>query len=174
MVSKVSQFAAEMADREAIRDCLYRYSRGIDRADGDMLLSAYWPGAMDYHTGFAGTAEEFVEWALPRLRTMEEQMHLIANILIRIDGDIARAESYFWSVVVPEGGDRQTLAVGRYLDRFEKRDDEWRIAERWVAHDWFNEDGRPGDWSVGPFGMTGLLRGAPRPDDKSYGWLGLE
>ena len=33
MTITVSQAAAELADREAIRDCLMRYSRGIDRAD---------------------------------------------------------------------------------------------------------------------------------------------
>ena len=27
----VSQVQAEMADREAIRDCIYRYARGVDR-----------------------------------------------------------------------------------------------------------------------------------------------
>ena len=67
MIRKVSQIRDEMADREAIRDCLFRYCRGIDRMDAETLRSAYWPGAMDYHTGFTGTVEQFIEWALPRL-----------------------------------------------------------------------------------------------------------
>ena len=33
----------DLVAREAIRDCLYRYCRGIDRADAEMLRSAYWP-----------------------------------------------------------------------------------------------------------------------------------
>lgn len=92
MTKTVSQIGKEMADREAIRDCLYRYCRGIDQMDGEVLASAYWPGAMDYHTGFTGTVEEFVEWALPRLAVMEQNMHMIGNILIRLDG--ARPERF--------------------------------------------------------------------------------
>src|SRR5580692_5001461 len=60
MIRTVSQIKDELADREAIKDCLYRYSRGIDRCDMELLRSAYWPGAMDTHTGFKGTIEEFI------------------------------------------------------------------------------------------------------------------
>jgi len=174
MAITVSQIRDELADREAIRDCLYRYCRGIDRSDPELLRSAYWPGAMDYHTGFTGTVEEFIEWAMPRLAAMEQAMHMIGNIFIRLDGDTASAESYLWSVSVQPGDDpRQVMVVGRYLDRFEKRNDEWRIAERVVVHDWFEESPATADWSQGPFGMSGLLRGAAAPEDKSYGWLSL-
>ena len=33
--------------------------------------------------------------------------------------------------------------AGRYLDRFEKRGDEWRIAARTVVYDWLEERERP-------------------------------
>ena len=58
----------EVLDREAIRDCLYRYCRGIDRCDEATLLSAYWPGAIDDHVFFKGPVEKFVKFALPFLR----------------------------------------------------------------------------------------------------------
>lgn len=171
----VAQIREEMADREAIRDCLYRYCRGIDRMDGGLLASAYWPGAMDHHSGFTGTVEQFIDWAIPRLAAMEQSVHMIGNVLIRIEGDAAKVESYLWSVsVVPGDEPRRVITCGRYNDRFEKRDDEWRIAERWVVHDWYEEAPNMGDWSVGPFGMAGLLRGAAMPDDKSYSWLALQ
>jgi hypothetical protein len=174
MNKTVSQIQSELADREAIRDCLYRYCRGIDRMDAELLRSAYWPGAMDYHTGFTGTVEQFVQWALPRLQAMQDSVHNLGNILIKLDGDKAAVESYFWSVaIVPGDEPRQVMACGRYLDRFEKRNDEWRIAERVVAHDWFQESTQLGDWSIGPFGIPGLLRGRADAEDKSYTWLGL-
>lgn len=168
MIPKLSQIRAELADREAIRDCLYRYTRAVDRGDAELLRTVYWPGAMDFHTGFTGTGEEFIEWALPRLMAMEQNMHLIGNVLIRLEGATANVESYVWTVsVLPGENPRQVFVCGRYLDRFELRDDEWRIAERTVVHDWFNENEAVGDWSAGPFGMSGLLRGAQGGDDPS-------
>ena len=175
MIKTVSQIRDEFADREAIRDCLYRYSRGIDRCDMDMLRSAYWPDAIDDHTGFRGNIDEFIAWAEPRLKAMEHNLHMIGNILIRLDGAKAAVESYLWAVsVLPKGGStREVLVCGRYLDRFERRNDEWRIADRLVVHDWFSERAETGDWSVGPYGMAGLELGATRPHDKSYTWLGM-
>jgi hypothetical protein len=174
MIRTVSQMKEEWADREVIRDCLFRYSRGIDRCDMDLLRSAYWPGAIDRHTGFTGTIEEFAAWAEPRLRAMPHGIHMLGNILIRLDGAEAKVESYFWSVNVMAAGDvREVIACGRYLDRFERRNDEWRIAERLVVHDWFQENATTGDWSKGPFGFSGLELGAAAPEDSSYRWLGL-
>lgn len=174
MIRTVSQIREEWADREAIRDCLFRYSRAIDRCDMALLATAYWPGAVDHHSGFTGTIEEFIAWAEPRLRAIPHSVHMLGNILIRIDGETARVESYFWSVnVLAEGDVREALASGRYLDRFERRGDEWRIAERMVVHDWFRESADTGDWSKGPFGWPDLALGGAAPDDSSYSWLGL-
>ena len=174
MIKTVSQIKDELADREAIRDCLYRYSRGIDRCDMELLRSAYWPDAIDDHTGFRGTRDEFVAWAHPKLQSMEQNVHMIGNILIQLDGASAAVESYLWSVSVIPGERRQaTFVCGRYLDRFERRADEWRIANRLVVHDWFMDGVAPGDWAIGPFGTTGLERGVLMPDDKSYAWLGM-
>lgn len=167
-MTSVSQLREQIADREAIRECLFRYCRGIDRCDAGLVASAYWPGAIDKHTGFDGTVEEFIEWAMPRVAAMEQKMHLIGNIVIEISGSRAAAESYFWSVsVVPGEAPVQIILCGRYLDTFERRDDEWRISERVVVHEWFNEAPVTHDWNVGPFGMAGLLRGSDA-DDPSF------
>ena len=87
MIRTVSQFRDELADREAIRDCLYRYSRGVDRCDEEVLRSAYWEDAFDDHVLFSGTREPFIAWVLPALRAMEQSMHMIGNILIRLHGE---------------------------------------------------------------------------------------
>lgn len=170
-----SQIAEELVDREAIRACLSRYCRGTDRGDRDMLLSAYWPGATDHHTGFDKPVpiEEFVEWALPRMSAMQESIHMITNTYVEIEGNTAKTESYYWSVSVLAGeGRRQIMAAGRYLDRFEKRQDEWRIAERVVVHDWYEEREGEADWSVGPFGgMKNLVRGTPLAHDPGRQWF---
>jgi hypothetical protein len=174
MTRTVTQIRDELADREAIRDCLYRYSRGVDRCDEEALRSAYWPDAHDDHLSFSGTREELIAWSMPILRSMDQSMHMIANILIRIDGATADVESYYYGIhrVSHEGQARDSIGAGRYLDRFERRDDEWRIARRLVVVDWFRDYPDSADWTVGPFG-TPVEPGGRWPEDASYKLLRL-
>jgi hypothetical protein len=169
MTITVLQITEELADREAIRDCLYRYRSGIDRCDEDMLRSAYWPDATDHHLDFFGTREELIAWALPALRGMDQTMHLIGNILIRLHGATASVESYYYGFHRISDGTatRDTIGAGRYLDQFERRGDEWRIARRHVVVDWFREYADSADWARGPFGMK-IVPGSRYPGDESY------
>lgn len=176
MTVTISRLKEEWADREAIRDCLYRYARGIDRIDEDMLRSAYWPDATDDHAGmFTGPASDFVDWAMTTLPGMERTMHVVANVLIRIDGDSAAVESYVYAIhrMDVENEKRDVIGAGRYLDRFARRGDEWRIAERVVTVDWIKEYPDSVDWEKSLFETKEADRGARKPADRSYGWLGL-
>lgn len=133
-----------LLDKEAIRDCLYRYCRGIDRADEAILRSAYWPDAHDRHGAYVGDVEGFFAQALPRLRCGGRGVHQISNILIELHGDIAAVESSFLALQTNAATPAQeTFLCGRYLDRFEKRQDEWRVADRTVVYDWIEERTRP-------------------------------
>ena len=49
--------------------------------------------------------------------------------------------------------ERDTVIGGRYLDRLEKRAGEWRIANRVMLYDWFQDFGVSVDWSQGVMGM---------------------
>jgi hypothetical protein len=174
----VSQIREEWADREAIRDCLLRYTRGIDRADEDMLRSAYWPDATDSHCGFfSGSATEYIDQAVENSATRCPTVHIVTNEMIRINGSSAAVESYVYAIHVgmefEEGVKRDVIASARYLDKFERRDDEWRIAAREVTIDWFREYADSLDWTIGPFGFGDVDRGRQKPVDKSYSWLAL-
>ncbi|MCB2077276.1 MAG: nuclear transport factor 2 family protein [Novosphingobium sp.] len=173
---KVSQVVAELADREAIRDCIYRYARGVDRCDEEELRSVYWEDAVDDHCLFKGAREELIAWVMPLLRAREATSHNIDNIVIRLNGDSADAESYFqgYHVVRGESGVTGHLQGGRYLDRFEKRNDEWRIAMRKVVVDWFRTCPDAGDWAVGPQGQSQIEPGGRFPDDDSYRLIDLK
>ena len=98
MIRTVSQIRDELADREAIRDCLFRYARAVDRLDENLLRTAYWPDAIDTHLEFSGNVEEFIAWAFPKMRAMDQTLHIIGNILIRLDGTTAAVESYFYGI----------------------------------------------------------------------------
>lgn len=154
-----------LIDREAIRDALYRYCRGIDRCDVETLKSAYWPEAVDNHVFFNGNAWEFAEWVVPLLRGRDQTMHMITNAMIRIDGAVAFVESQYVGyerVRSAKRGLSDMFAGGRYLDRMEKRGEEWRIIHRDVVWAWFRVEEDSADWSRGlfghqvPFGGRGL------------------
>ena len=133
-----------LLDREAIRDCLFRYCRGIDRADEAALRSAYWDDATDCHGAWNGSAAGFIAQALDRLRQGGRRVHQVTNILIELHGDVAAVESSFVALQAPAHAPRQeTFLCGRYVDRFERRGTEWRIAARTVVYDWIEERERP-------------------------------
>jgi hypothetical protein len=175
MTTSTTRIAAELADREAIRECLYRYSRGVDRLDADMLRSAYWPEATDKHLEFRGNTEEFIAWAFPVMGAMDQTMHMIGNVLITVHGDTADVESYFYGYhrVTIEEKKSDVIGAGRYLDRFEKRGDEWRIIERLVVTDWFRQYPDSADWEAGLLGLK-VDMGGRYPDDPSYSLLKLK
>ncbi|WP_026622545.1 hypothetical protein M728_005549 (plasmid) [Ensifer sp. WSM1721] len=162
---------AELLDREAIRDCLYRYCRGVDRADEAALRSSYWPDAHDSHGAYSGSAEGFIEFALGVLKTEPRNIHQITNVLIEFIGPAeAAVESYFTARQRgPDGARtiRQVLLCGRYCDLFQKREGEWRIAERTVVYDWLEEQTPPAASEVKRFGLRQPI-GASHPDDPVY------
>jgi len=170
VTTSVSKILGELADREAIRECLYRYSRGVDRLDADMVRSAYWPDCTDNHMSFTGNAEEFIAWSFPIMGTMDQTMHIIGNVLMTIRGDTADVESYFYGIHrinLPDGAKSDVIGAGRYVDNFEKRGDEWRIARRMVVTDWFRQYPDSADWSQGMLGIM-IDPGGRHPDDESY------
>lgn len=152
-----AQFLDELADREAIRDCLWRYCRGIDRCDADLLHSSFWPDALDSHAVPGKPPLNAYVWigkVIPHLGRMDRTIHQVTNILIRIDGDKADCESHFWAVHQEErhGRTEDVHAAGRYLDKLECRDGDWRIARRHVLIDWIRVGEESSDWATGLFG----------------------
>jgi len=159
-----------LLDREAIRDCLYRYCRGIDRLDEESLRSAYWPDATDRHGAYDGPAAGFIDRALQKLRVAGRMVHMLGNILIELRGDAAAAESYFLAFqenAAADGSAQETLLCGRYVDRFERRDGEWRIAARTVTYDWVRAAPLPSGLGAEAFGVR-QPTGGRRPDDPIY------
>jgi hypothetical protein len=137
-----------LADRQAIEDCLHRYARGIDRRIWAVLASAFHPGATLDQGDFKGTIEEMLENVAARHAAIEQSAHLLTNILIEFaSADVAVVETYYLACLrnahlpaivrtallgggAPESGKIDMRSLGRYIDRFERRDGEWRIAKR--------------------------------------------
>lgn len=143
-IEALEQMVRELKDREEIRDCLARYCRGVDRFDRELVLSVYHPDAIDEHGKFVGQREEFAEWAIGQHSEAHlSHQHCILNHTCDLDGDVAHTETYFLFVAMNRKGKPVTMGGGRYVDRFEKRDGKWAIADRVCLRDWGLLDERP-------------------------------
>jgi hypothetical protein len=153
----------ELIDRQHLYELVTRYCRALDRADEELLLSCYHPDATQDHGAYKGPIPGLVEQLKTR-RALNPELgpvqHVVSNCRFEIKGDKARGETYVQTVMT-DGEGRAELGFGRYVDRFERRDGEWRIAHRTTLLDIARPDA---DTSV--FAPSSRNR-----DDPSYaGW----
>jgi hypothetical protein len=139
----------DLIDKDAIKDVLARYSRGIDRADGDLAELVYHPDAIDDHGEFKGLGRDFAR--IPRIDPRwTVSCHTLGQSLIDIDGDVAHSETYciyhYERYDHDRAADRAGIIVCRYFDRFERRDSEWRIAFRRVLYEYSHEHDPMDTW----------------------------
>jgi hypothetical protein len=157
-----------LKDRTAILDCVQRHSRGCDRHDADLITSAYFPDAVDEHGEASNSGVEYGAWANEAHATTSlAHTHNITTHSCEIDGDEAHAESYV--IVVLLGTDERTAQFisGRYLDRLERQDGEWRIAlRRSTVELMFIADASVLQSKF--FKSKGYIRGTRGADDLSY------
>ena len=72
----------ESRDRREIHETVLRYCRAVDRLDLDGVRAVYAEDGVDHHTGFSGTADEFVAWLALGLPFLDGTMHLVGNHLV--------------------------------------------------------------------------------------------
>lgn len=148
--------------RQEIADVILRYARGIDRMDFDLVRDCYHPDAFDDHGSFAGGVEEFIDFVKSFLVRWTATQHFMGNMLIEVDGDVARAETYAVAYHRREDGQgngKDDVFGVRYVDRFENRSGEWRIAHRVVATEWRRVDTVSGARGRGAVGVWGKRDG---------------
>ena len=149
-------------DRQQILDCLSRYSRAVDRLDRELLLSVYHADAIDDHGTFCGTPIEFADYVIPMHEaTHLSHQHCIFNHSCELAGNVAHTETYFMFVCMNRQGPVSAMNGGRYIDRFERREGDWRIAYRLCVRDWGIVDQRPEPGDLTAF----TARRAVLPDD---------
>ena len=183
---------AELIARQKCYDVLTRYCRALDRADVELMRSVYWEDAIDDHGVYQGNAQEFSEFIIKEIQNwFEVTMHAICNIHMEYANDVMCTESYLIAYHKVKGEKEKIEAVqgakyyaeldldkvadthhvflygGRYVDRLEKRQGEWKIAHRRVVMDW-NENW-PGN-TILDDGMfsTLLLRGCRGEQDPVF------
>ncbi|HEY5842547.1 MAG TPA: nuclear transport factor 2 family protein [Mycobacterium sp.] len=146
---------SQLLDREKIRDCLARLARGEDRRNPELITGAYWPCAAVDLGIFTGSFDEYLAWVVPGSPDIPVTQHVLGQSLIDLHSDSALVETHALAYhrVVVDGGHRDTVIGGRYVDWMEKSGGAWRIAKRTMIYDWFQDLGEAADWSTGLMGM---------------------
>ncbi len=134
-----------LLDRQAIVDCVHRYARGVDRGDVELVRSAYHDDAVEDHGAYVGGLDGLVGFLAAAHRPFPGYQRYVTNTTVDLDGDVAHAESYYLCVLRRDeegrgagaaGGGGLLVNGGRYVDRLERRDGEWRIERRVVVMEW--------------------------------------
>jgi len=133
-----------VVDKCEITDLLYSTARGLDRIDETLLRSVFHPDAtIDLGPGvFQGMTGDYVHWVIGVMNQTRESHHLIGNIQVTLEGDVAFVESYchaHFRLDKPTG--REDVFIGsRFLDRLERRPTGpagvWKIIHRKQIIDW--------------------------------------
>jgi hypothetical protein len=169
----VAYEVAVLLDKQAITELLTGYLRAIDRGDIARLRASYHPGATEEHGGlYSGPAQGYldsIEAGLTHPRAVGT--HTLSNVLIEVDGDVARSEHYVLAMtrVKVDGVVRDSLVASRIIDDLQRRDGRWGITRRRLRFDWAHDLGpRPERWVSGQHDPANLLHGAKFPDDIVY------
>jgi SnoaL-like domain len=118
----------DLIARHGILNALANHSRGVDRADANLLGSAYHADATVDYGFYAGPAATLVDILASAMKAAPPTLHRTSNCEIRVTGDCAVSESYVVAYV--EDPEMQRMVFGRYLDRHERRDGVWRLSHR--------------------------------------------
>jgi 3-phenylpropionate/cinnamic acid dioxygenase small subunit len=125
----------------AIEKLLYRYAELLDAGDfagvGALFTEATFTGAAGSVSGQDGIEKMLSEHVILYEDGTPRTKHVTTNLIIEIDHDASTAvsRSYFTAMQAVPGLALQTIVSGRYHDRFERRDGQWRFVERRVHTD---------------------------------------
>ena len=169
----LSAMVEELHAKEAIRQQIYNYSRGLDRLDKDLAMQVWHPDGTADYGGQVTNGRELVEGLVQTLPNMTYSAHNMLDTIISVDGDTAVSETYAASSLVVPMAERAEQGVrlgspgvsvslirGRYADRWSKRDGQWALDHRAYIEDFRTVEEVPGEPQLG--------RGTRDRSDPSY------
>lgn len=131
----------QLEDEAALSRLVDLYARAVDRGDAALLTSLFTGDAtLNFGAMFSGGRDAFVDMISGAMAEMRTH-HFMGNRLYAIDGDTAEGEIYSINTHIIPGPDgaREYIAAGRYVDRYRRTPDGWRIAHRTRILDWTHE-----------------------------------
>ena len=160
-----------LIDRQDILDVLHQYAHACDRSDEPRIADVYHPEARDNHGQYDGPGREFAKIVCDGNAERDTMSHLMGQSQIKIFGDEAGAETYFNATLSRiEDGERYIdMMGGRYIDKLERRDGQWRIADRICTCEWSFTSKVENEWQRD----GGFVCGTFDKSDPSYAFLRL-
>jgi 3-phenylpropionate/cinnamic acid dioxygenase small subunit len=142
-------------DWHAINTLLMRYAEYVDAARWDDMASLFEHAT--YRVEHAGTTKVSEYLGAAGVATFGKQTrvypdgtprtkHVITNVDIQVDGDIATARSYATVFQQTDVLPLQPIASGCYVDRFERADGAWRFADRLLTGFLLGDRSQHVDW----------------------------
>lgn len=134
-----------MDDVQEIKNKIYGYAERFDTGDIDGFATLF------EHATFRTDGVDFVVQGTSAVRRLVADSvifydgspatkHVITNVAVEVEGMDARARSYFTVLQArPEQLPLQPILAGRYHDRFERIDREWRYVEHVIFLDLFGD-----------------------------------
>ena len=125
-----------LTDRIAIGELLARYADLVDRRDWTRMGRIFaLEGTIDFRSsgGPHGPFREGIAWLDRALDSWPNNLHMITNVIVELDGDRASSRCYFHAPIGRESHDGRQVTLtesGRFLDRLIRTADGWRIVER--------------------------------------------
>jgi hypothetical protein len=142
---------ADIATYEAIWENELEYTRGLDRHDETLERGVFWPDAgISYGTSIP--YDELPSWANAGHANSAAHQHHVTGLTLDVNGATAHEEGYIFfssdmardktldTAGVPTpgrvvAGSLATFGTGRYVNRYERRDGDWRL----IVHEYVND-----------------------------------
>ena len=157
----------ELADKLAITEIIHAYSRGVDRADSEILKSTCWEDAEVDYGGYQGLAHPFCESLPTAIKNYKNTQHQVSNTLIFLDDpNNASVESYVTAHHLRPDNTEMTY-IGRYLDKMEKRSGFWKIKFRKIVMTWHQDFSSTEDFEKN-VSLVPISRATNNGEDTSY------
>ncbi|GAB7188124.1 hypothetical protein ATKI12_7955 [Kitasatospora sp. Ki12] len=124
--------------RHAIKDLIIRYAALVDAGDfaglGHLLADATFTGSGKPLHGREEIERMFRDTVILYPDGTPRTQHVVTNTAVETDEQAGTATALSYVAVLQSlpGLDLQFIAVGRYDDRFERHDGQWRFTERQV------------------------------------------
>ena len=140
-ISALEGRVQRLEDREAIGALFMRYRHCLDEKDFSGYAALFANDGEFVAAGGSASGREQIEELVDGMRgslltaVAGDDLHIVVNPDIEIDGDRASARSTWIYLVRDDAGGPSLCKVGHYEDELVREDGEWRFARRFAPMD---------------------------------------